>query len=394
MKGRVEGNIYPLHSALMLPILLLLFGGPARPCLALKATGESGSENARVIRSEQATDGGASKVDRLHIELDSQGKGHVDTANLAEKGDGPQVVNSGFEEGSTTGNYQYSNYVPGWSKEGNVAYIKSDGAAFKVKASHGNYLLGLAGKGSGVYQSVSGHIPGNWYRLVFHSAYRTTHEAAKLRVSVGSAVKMEQEPASGTLGWYEVTYKAPYADVVISFMHMGPDQNFASTAYLDGIDIKPVQLWDTKQNSAMVLLQKVTCDGYPSKDTCTRGKFLTIGDYSDDGATTIGESDVANQDAVWIALHRGGSRWSFKSNSLNQPSPDGDGPTRSGTMWFLHSDYSTCQAKNWFTTATSSYHVELNSLGVHEVSDVGTECGSLFAIQKFARAETIAEDGT
>jgi len=370
----------------MLPILLLLTEGLVRRGVAVQVTGEPASASARLLRNE------VDHPDQLSVELDSEGESHVQsTASLAATRNAattPTLVNGGFEDGSVTQNYQYSNYLPGWSKVGDTAFIKSGGAAFQTAASHGDYLIGLAGKGSGVYQTVSGHIPGTWYRLIFHSAYRTTHAAAKLKVSIDSSEKMKQEVASGTLTWYEVTYKAPYADVVIAFDHEGPDENYGSTIFLDGVDIKAVQMWDSVSNSAMLLLQKVTCNGYPSESTCNRGDFLTTGDYDEAGATNILQSHVANEAAVWVAIHKGGKRWSFKSNSLNQPSPDGEGPARSGTMWYLHSDYSDCQARNWFGAATSSFHVELNSLGFHEISDVGTECGSLFAIQHFAQAET------
>lgn len=354
-----------------------------------------------------------SSSELLHIELDSSGKGMlearhrsvaraaasarepIDTAALAvsdsvlkASATGPQVVNGGFEQGSGTASYQYAPDVPGWSKLGQgCMFIKTGSAAFQnVQASHGQYLLGLNGEGSGVFQSVGGHTIGKWYRLVFHSAFRSTYGEAKLKVSVDSTEKFNQAVYSGTLGWYEVTYKAPYADVVITFEHSGPAGD--RLVYIDGVDIKPVELWDTAHGNAhQVLLQKVTCNGYPSPDTCTRGRFLAVGDYSDDGTSSIVEANSASSAAVWVALHED-NRWSFKSASLVQPSPGGSGPERTGPMWYLHADYTGCEARNWFSRATSSFHVALNGMDLHTLSDVGTECGSLFAIQKFENAET------
>jgi hypothetical protein len=295
---------------------------------------------------------------------------------------GPYVVNGGFEEGSTTDDFKEAEQIQGWSLLGDgVILIKSGSATYGgVKSSRGEYLVGLVGMGTAVFQSVGRHIPGNWYKLVFHSAYRTSQGDAKLKVSIDGKVKMNEAVYSGTLGWYEVNYKAPYADVVICFENAGPTGDRG--VYVDGIAIEQVVLWDAKKpDTEMVLIQKVECGStYPSNQTCVHGHYLSSGDFEADGTSAIIETDVASARSIWVATHEG-NRWAFKSATLTQEA-EPEGHAASGTHWYLHSDYTKCEARNWHSRATSTFDVGMNEMRVHVLSDGGAECGSLFAIQR------------
>lgn len=389
---------------------LLLIAGLGRTAQALAGAGLAGPGRAALHASLAQTDARLLRNPDLHIELDSAGTGRVDSsppasaAAIAGSSDvstststGPQVTNGGFEEGSTTQNYQYASSIPGWTKIGHgPMFIRSGSQAFSnIQASetNGSYLLGLYGEGDGVYQSVSGHVVGNWYKLIFHTAYRDGYEPAKLKVSVGASEKFNEVVPIQPLGWHEVTYQAAYMDNVITFEHAGPAGN--AVVFVDGISVTPVEMWNTAQGGNSVLIQKVSCTGYPSPDTCTRGHFLAVGDYDQDGKTSIVEVNAATEAAVWVAANevRDGvttGRWTFKSSSLVQASPgDSDGgPARSGNMWYLHADYAACEARNWMSRATSTFDVQMTAMNLHAIASVGTECGSLFAIQKFANAQT------
>jgi len=232
-----------------------------------------------------------------------------------------------------------------------------------------------------------------WYRLFWHSSYSEQKEGvAKLKVSVQAAEKFNEEVKAGAFGWYHITYKAPAADVVITFEHAGPAGDRA--VFLDAVDIKPALMWDptTHGNNKMVTLQKVTCNGYPSLATCTRGRFLSSGEYDDDGTSSIVETNAATIRSVWTSLHKmGGTRWAFKSTGLVQASPALDGHPRDGDMWYLHADYTSCEARNWYDKATSTFDIQPNPMGF-EVSNVGTECGSLFAIQTFQSSDPLSDN--
>jgi len=379
--------------------LVLVFFGLMKPGLALSAsagqTSESASSSARLLRNPDS-----------EIELDSAGKARFgqpaalearDAGTEATEVAGPQVANGGFEVGSTTLDFQQAqNGVPEWNKIGDsIMFIRDGSTEFQGQsAARGNYFLAFGAEGSGVFQSVGGHVVDKWYRLFWHASYSEQKEGvAKLKVSVQATEKFNEEVKAGKLGWYHITYKAPAADVVITFEHAGPAGDRA--IFLDAVDIKPAVMWDPSHNhgnNKMVTLQKVTCNGYPSLATCTRGRFLSAGEYDDDGTSSIVETNAASERSVWTSLHKmGATRWAFKSSGLVQASPNTAGHARDGDMWYLHADYTSCEARNWYDKATSTFDIQLNPMGF-EVSNVGTECGSLFAIQTFQSSDPLSDN--
>jgi hypothetical protein len=339
--------------------------------------------------------------------------GSSSAACYAEHSDSsiPEFVNGDFEIGSTTDNYQAYDAAAmegfTWtSVTGEPApdIVRSESPDYgnEKAARDSNYLVSLGAVGSGLMQCVPGHqrkTPDGrtqWYRLIFHASYQksdvgdcTKEGFGNLTVLVDANVKFSQKVPCGALQWYAITYKAieKSGNVLFTFQNSGGDR----PVFIDHVRTELVVPWDEDAGNGdhmKVLLQKVTCSGYPAPDTCTLGKFLTVGasndDDLDDGRANIVFSDSANENSIFRTEHDHPSqRWSFKSAMLHQVSTSSDPINLRDDRWYVHSDYTSCEARNWDDTATSRFFVDTNDLGFHQISNAGTECGSLFVIQKF-----------
>jgi hypothetical protein len=241
------------------------------------------------------------------------------------------------------------------------------------------------------------------------------YQQASLKVSVDGADKFDEKVDCGPFQWYKAAYQAANlpssGKKQIKFEIPATESEDEIYVLLDKVVIHEEIPWRYVARSVLsgeaiataeggeVLLQKVECTGHASRQTCYRKEYLTCGDYSEDGVTSVYFSTAARACSLFQALQDVESqKWKFKCNCLTQTSPD-----QSDGNWYLYSGYGdhTCKAKNFETKPFSSHTFDVRegllnpkapaSRGacpgcpMLQLTTHGTACGALFAISEHNR---------